>query len=67
MLVRIANAQIAEHYNDIRCIPILHYAIFSDFRESVMDRRTDEVNYKAAYVLCSRYSDSDEHQSECPC
>ena len=27
--------------HDIRCVPILHYAIFSDFYKSVTDRRTD--------------------------
>ena len=29
--------------HDIRCIPILHYAIFSDFYKSVTDRRPNRL------------------------
>ena len=28
--------------HDIRCVPVQHYAIFSDFHESVMDQQTDQ-------------------------
>ena len=29
------------HIRDIRCVPDLHYAIFSDFNKSVVDGPTD--------------------------
>ena len=60
------NVEKQGRIHDIRCVPILHYAIFSDFYKSVTDgptdRRTDTPSYRDARTHLNKAGYTNRHR-----